>query len=145
MEGAELIKVKLTGFEELKQGLGQLPEKVAKKVARKAMKKAGEPLLQETQSTAPRITGALAESLRLKVSFSGKYGRFRARIQIGQKDFTGPTFYGSFVALGAPGRNIEPNDWQEVAARKTQNRMLEILGDEMGEGITTEAKKLCGK
>lgn len=141
MERATLIKVKITGIAELKQQLAQLPEKVAKRVTRKAMKKAGEPILEETKDTSPRITGDLADSFRLKVSFSGKHGRFRTRIQIGKKDFTGPTFYGAFVALGAPNRNIEPNDWMEVAARRKANRALDILEKEMGEGIIREAKK----
>lgn len=75
------LDVKVTGLAELELALGQLSEKVAKNVARAALRAGAKPILEEARRLAPVRSGRLRDSLRISTSIKG--GVPRAFVKVG--------------------------------------------------------------
>lgn len=137
--------VQLRGAKELNALLEHLPERIHKRITRKAMKKAGEPVLQETLLRAPRSSeenrsepshkyGHLIDNITLgKVHLRIAQGH--ANIQIG----TGDAFWGLFLQKGVhgvrgkPGQGfpMPPNRFFEDAFEATWKEARDIMWREI--------------
>lgn len=82
--------VKVEGFKELAAALEELPKATARNTLNRALKKVAEPVRERWESSAPRRTGALAESVvvgkqltRRQKADAKKDGKYFAEIHIG--------------------------------------------------------------
>src|SRR5438045_385111 len=89
----------ITGVKEIDRALRSLPAKIAKKVIRQAMRTALKPVKDEVKLIAPKRSGNLAKSIKLKAGTRSRT-KIRLNVSIGDRDFTGKTFYGAMVELG---------------------------------------------
>lgn len=144
--------LRLTGTQEVRAALLQLEEKVAKRIARAALKAGAEPMLHAARSKAPVDTGDLVESL--KISTGKKKGKLVARVQTKSGDYKGKTFYGSFIEYGhyAGPRNlgnarkwIEPRPFLRPAFDENKDRSAGIVVEALRTGIDKEAKRVARK
>jgi HK97 gp10 family phage protein len=72
------LSMQIKGLKELEDELKKLPAKARAKIARKALKEAGEMMKQEVISRTPRKDGFLQASIRSKVTVNNK----REQVQI---------------------------------------------------------------
>lgn len=79
------VKIKMEGFKELDQALGQLPRATARNVLKRTLLKAGKPILDSAQNRAPVDTGKLKNSLFMVAKIKNRVGaaEFRAAMQAG--------------------------------------------------------------
>ena len=121
------FSVKVSGGKEIIQALKELEPKLAKKVVRKACRDGATILKKEIEQEAPKATGALAESVKIKTRF--KKGTFTANAEIGEGAYKGMTYYAAFVEFGTS--KMEPrgfmqqafNDKKEEVAKKTEEAL----------------------
>lgn len=92
-------KLQVEGFKEITKALSVLEVNIQKKVLRSAMRKNLKPLLAESKKNAPKVSGDLRKSLRLKAGKRKKH-KFSINVMVGKKNFVGKTFYGAMVELG---------------------------------------------
>lgn len=84
----------------LLKALKQFPGKVQRKILVQESRKAAKTyLLGQAKNAVPKQTGALRKSIKVRAL---KRSRVRVGVRIGmaEKDFTGETFYGSFLEYG---------------------------------------------
>lgn len=80
--------------------LNLLPAKISRKILREESRKSAKDiLLPEAKRVVPKQTGALKKSIKVRAL---KRSQLRTGVRIGYsaKDFTGDTFYGSFLEYG---------------------------------------------
>jgi HK97 gp10 family phage protein len=77
LRGGESVSVE--GFSDLHAALKELSRATERNVLKRAVKKAGQPILEAAQSHAPVKTGQLRDSIRLTVGFDDPDFRRRAR------------------------------------------------------------------
>jgi HK97 gp10 family phage protein len=102
------VTMLLIGESELRKKLEGLTDKESKAVIRGAAREALKPIQRMAQDLAPRKTGRLRRSIRIR-SLTRSRKRIGARITISNKDtqFTGRTFYGAFQEFGwRPGKRL---------------------------------------
>lgn len=137
---------KLEGFNEFDKLLKELPRSVENKVLQNATLKAMRSALPDVKAAAPRHTGEQSDA-------SKKYGTLRKNIRVirlrrvakGQKGAridTGNAFWGFILELGS--RFIPAMPWFAPAVRKSNGKILDTLGKEIGLGIEREAAKYKG-
>lgn len=73
--GRRYIGAKIEGLKELDRALKQLPLAVQKRVLRATLQKAGQPIVEDAQGRAPRLTGELAERITIKATLSRRQRR----------------------------------------------------------------------
>lgn len=61
------VGMQLDGFRELKMGLEQLPDKIAKRAVRIALSAAASPIIRDAKAKAPKETGTLQKSIGMTV------------------------------------------------------------------------------
>lgn len=91
--------IKLFGGKELEAALKGLDEKIAKSIARKAVKAGAEPILHAARSMVDIDTGKLLESIVIKTG-TRKGKSIFATVGTKAGDYKGQTFYGSFLEYG---------------------------------------------
>lgn len=93
--------VYLTGHHELDAQLKGLAVAIQKKLFRQAARKAARPVLDDAKRNAPiGKTGKLRKAIRLRAMKRTRTGRIGVQVTIGERYFSGSTFYGGFVELG---------------------------------------------
>ena len=143
------------GLRELGETLKELPDRVAKKVLRNALKKAAIPIRNEAQRRVlraaggptypvqkpgsrkggPKGPGHAADNIIAKVSLTKKRG---AEAKVGPD---APHWYVAFQEFGTP---QAPGDAPLSEALKSQgHRAVDIFAKELGTGIEKEATKLA--
>lgn len=132
-------QIKLTGFDELEKTLSELSLKVQKKVVRKAAKEGAKIQLDAAKQEAPKKTGQLAESLKIKTRFSKKNETLTAIVTTQDKDFTGDTYYAAFQEYGT--KKLEANPYLERAFDRTKTEVLNKTMETLRAGIEKEAAK----
>lgn len=105
----------LTGNEALNRKLQAVAGAKAKAIIRKAAREALRPAFQAARASAPRRTGKLARSVKLR-AITRSRSRVGARITTSATDnqFSGKTYYGGFQEFG----------WK--AGKRTSNAMLGV-------------------
>jgi HK97 gp10 family phage protein len=91
---------KIEGADKIDAALSAIEKNVAKKIARKALREGGKIILKEAKSNAPKESGALKKSIKLRAGKSKKKGRASVVIGTGAKWFQGDQFYGAFLEFG---------------------------------------------
>lgn len=144
--------LRLNGTQDVRAALLALEEKVAKRIARAALKAGAEPMLHAARSKAPVDTGDLVESL--KISTGTKKGKLVARVQTKEGDYKGKTFYGSFIEyghylgdkdLGNSRKWVEARPFLRPAFDENKERSAGIVVEALRAGILKEAKRIARK
>lgn len=142
----EFFRIEVTGFRELERALLELPNAVAKSVLRKALKKAGAPVVDAAQSLAPRATGALAESIEVKSSLVRRQRR-RRRKQGDVELFIGATWptgaHAHLLEFGTSKMAKRP--FLRPAWDANKGRVLDIFQNELRIAIVKAARRLARK
>lgn len=97
-----MAEAELLGVGRLLRRLNALEGKVQRKVVKKAAREAGRPMLAAARKNAPRRSGKLSKSIKLRTYRRKRTNIVGARITTGSKtgDFDGDTYYGAFVEYG---------------------------------------------
>jgi HK97 gp10 family phage protein len=93
------LAVNVTGLAELERALNELPDKVAKNVARAALRAAAAPVLEEARRLVPVKSGKLRDSLRITTSLRGGVPKAFVKVGPGGKKYRG-TFYANMIERG---------------------------------------------
>lgn len=137
---------KFKGFNEFEKLLKELPRNVENKVLQTAVTgtlreikpemKAAAPRHMDEQSPASKKFGSTRQNIRVFRLKRVPKGQKAARID------TGNAFWSLIYELGSRFQPARP--WFAPTFRKCQERMLDILGRKIGEGIEKEAGKYRG-
>lgn len=138
--------VLLNGLEEKLQELGP---KLAKAAMRKALKAGGQILLDEAKLRAPVDTGALRDSIAMKVSTNTKAESGTVTIgakldqvvrKAGGDQSQTPGVYGMFVEFGVPSRNVSAQPWLRPSFDSKSESAVEAFANKLREGLVEVAK-----
>lgn len=80
--------------------LGKLEKKIARKILSQSARMAMRPILAAAKSNAPRDSGALARSIRMRAMKRNRRGRIGVRVMTSQEWFKGDQYYGAFQEFG---------------------------------------------
>jgi HK97 gp10 family phage protein len=97
-----LIRVafQLTGDAELDRKFTELPGRLQRKIIREALRPAAKLIRDAAAANAPRKTGLLGGSLKVRAGKRTRTGRVSMNVMTSKGWFKGADFYGAFVALG---------------------------------------------
>ena len=137
----------LTGDKKLNRKLKRLAGPDARKVIRQASRVAIKPVRSAAKSQAPHDSGALRRAIRIR-AIKRSRSKVGTRITIGEKDFTGSTFYGGFQEWGwKTGKrgsqnrtHIEGKRFLKQAADSKRAMAIAIYRREIAKRITELAK-----
>ncbi len=138
-----MITLKIEGFKELEDALRNLPQEVAGKVMRDALKRASQPMAEEAKRRAPRSDdpgpgGHMADSIDVRTM----------RVTDGLDDvethlWIGPDrahFYGLFQEFGTVHQGAKP--FMRPAFDGLAQDTIDQFGKELGASIERAARKL---
>lgn len=112
-DGFISVTVSLTGLDVVDNMLADLPDNLRKKCVRHATRKVAKIVLAEARRIAPRKTGALADSLRVRSMERSKRtrkGDIGHAVVTGERFFAGDQFYGGFLEFGTEQRFTKKRD-----------------------------------
>jgi HK97 gp10 family phage protein len=125
------------------KGLETLDKKMGKKYVRKALRSACKVTLSAAKSTAPVASGLLKRNIKIRSAKSNS--RFiNMVVGVGDKWFTGTTFYAAFVAfghkmgkraLGDSRKQIPANEWFEKAYHDTSSSAIDTFSEVLSDLI----------
>lgn len=138
----------LTGDKKLNRALAKLANKDARAIVRKAARPALRPVLASAKRHAPKATGALAHSLKIR-AIKRSRTRVGAQVQTAAGSFKGETFYGGFQEWGwkqgKRGRlfrkHIEGAHFLIKAANETRAEALRIYRGLIAYGLREFARR----
>lgn len=130
--GGQVVEIK--GLKELLRDLKQLEPKVAKKILRRSTKKGLEPVKKEVEAIAPRDTGALASSLKIKPG-RRKRNTISRVVQFGEGFFKGHTWYAGVQEFGAPKKNVRAKHFMQRAYEATRSQAAKIATDDIRKAV----------
>lgn len=141
---------KISGIKGIDKALTELPNRVAKKVIRKAMRSALKPVQSRVKALAPvGETGQLKQAVKVRASKRKKKLIF-LNVRIGKQDFTGDTYYGAMVEFGHKIRSggqvvgqVEGQHFMQKAFDQTAPQARDEATKAIKEGIEQEAKALA--
>lgn len=133
----------VTGSDELNRKLQELKGPKQKAAIRKASREALRPVAEQVKSTAPKRTGRLARSAKVR-SLTRSRSRVGSRVTVSGtgSNFKGKTFYGGFIEYGwKAGRRVRNADLgaargakrtadQRAEAERRNNARRQIKGTE---------------
>lgn len=132
--------VAVSGLRELDKALGELKASTAKGVLRRVGKKALQPFDEAWRAKAPRLSGKLAES--------GNVGSGLTRSQRKQQErrssvevFAGPGPDPEAVQQEFGNVNHPPQPFMRPAWAETQDQVLDIVANELGDEIQKTAER----
>ncbi|WP_283149735.1 HK97-gp10 family putative phage morphogenesis protein [Silvimonas soli] len=150
-----MASVKLTGLDDLKRKLRELPKRVETRVVKVALKKGGEIIRDAAISRAPEDSGLLKKNIVYR-ALSAKKGQVGVRKQaqkhvdnpqnrrmrrVGKRYYSdGPAFYGRFVEFGT--KNMAAHPFMRPAFDATAPAAIDAIGKALLEGIDQEVRKL---
>lgn len=105
------LSMKINGLNEVKEKLKSLPDKVRAKVSRRALNQAAKILEAEAKARCPKDSGALAASIRTRVSVSTK--REQAKIIAGNET----AWYAHLVEYGFMHTTRGPKNQRKPTSR----------------------------
>ena len=143
---ARTVTIKIEGLQELDRALGQLPKATAKRVLRKVLTDAGEPLARTARRLAPRDEHHLYES----IDVSTKLNRRQRRLH---KEQSVPTFQEMFVGTNNPagvqqefGNSRHPaQPFMRPAWDAEKNKVLDHIANSLWGEIEKSAERLARK
>lgn len=142
-----MSSVKLQGGKELERKLLALDRKIARKIVSQALRAGAKVILKQARANAPKRTGLLRRSLKVKAGKSKK-GRVSFVVQTAAGHYKGETFYGSFVEFGhklgkrrrAKGvkderKRIPAQPFLEPAFNSKKEQAARVIADVIRQGI----------
>lgn len=122
-----MAKIELTGMDEIFKRLDQMNTKMANKIVKEALLKAGEFEAEEMKSEAPKRTGNMAKSIKVS-KIKSKNGVKYIEISP-DKDH----YYYTFIELGT--KNIPANPFMARSFAKNKDSIREIIKEELKKGL----------
>lgn len=144
------VTIRLEGARELHRELKKLERKAATKISRKALRDGAKVILKETKSAAPKRSGLLQRSLKVKAG-KRKKDTVRFRVQTAGGDYKGEAFYGAFVEyghkagsrkLGAKRRDVKPNPYMGPAFEKSKEKAARVIVESIKHGLALGGGKV---
>jgi len=140
------FRVEMTGFKELENALLELPKAVAKNVLRRALMKAGRPVVEGAQANAPVRTGQLQKDIDIRARLVRRQRRGRAKAGDVEM-FIGPAFpgaaHGHLLEFGTSKMAARP--FLRPAWDAAKDGVLKAIGSELWTAIDKAAKRLARK
>lgn len=138
------VTVKVEGLNELQKALRQLPDSTAKGVARRVLKKAGEPVAQTARQLVPVKEGHLRDSIGVSTKLS-KTQRRKHR-KIGKDDIemfigAGPLPQAHHQEFGTKDHPAQP--FMRPAWDKNKRAVLEGIKGDLWEEIRKTAERVA--
>lgn len=138
--------VRIEGLKELNDKLRTLEPKLQRKTLGKALRKAGQPVLEESKRLVPVDTGRLRDALKLRGKGPSKKRPHRQSVSVASptrkalklaSDARG--YYPAVIEYGAAGRNIPAQPYLRPALANKQTEVLTTLKEELAKGVLKAA------
>jgi len=121
------LELRINGLDKLKENLDRFPIEIAKAGLREALAAGGAELLREAKSLAPVDTGALKQSVGMKITQDKGLDtnivsigpRYKKKPKDGKKS---PGIYGLFVEIGTS--KMAPRPWLRPALQAAKDRAV---------------------
>ena len=141
------VLLKITGDEALARKFRTLERNVARKVLRKSLRKAAKPIQQEAKRLAPRDSGELRRTIKIRSVTSvrslkkniGVIVRTGTREELGIRP-NAPGYYPAVQEFGSQSRNIPAQPYMGEALESQRDPAFRILRKEVADGIRREAR-----
>jgi HK97 gp10 family phage protein len=137
--------LEIRGVDEIARAFRELPKTAAKKVIRQGVRAAARVALAQARTTVPVRTGALKRDLKVRAAPEKlrRRGIIALDVLMGEGDYKGRSFYGSFVEYGT----IEqpPQRFMERALTASEGPARARAAAVIREGIPKEAARLAAK
>jgi HK97 gp10 family phage protein len=134
-------RIKLEGGAELERKLKAIDAKLAKSIVKKALRAGAKVVLKAAKAKAPRKSGLLVKSLKVR-SAKAKKGAVRMAVQTREGDFKGETFYAAFTEFGHRiGNRKLGNARKVVEAKPFLGPAFDASKDEAARAITETIKQ----
>lgn len=139
-----MFTFKVEGFKELEAALRRLPEDIAGKVLRQALRKSVQTMAEEARAKAPRSDrpgprGHMADSIAVR-NLKGVEGDADIEVHLSIGPDTNH-FYGLFAEFGTVHQPARP--FMRPAFDENAEKTLTQLSNELGKGIERAARKLA--
>jgi HK97 gp10 family phage protein len=161
----------ITGDKELDRLFQMLPDGMQKRVLRPALRAAAKVIQAQAVANAPKDTGALKKSIKVRAGKRSRKGIVRVNVTTSKDSTTlykGKQYYGAFIEFGHhvgkrtaevkrtqkanPGtrvsggrRFIEPKPFMRPAFDSKKKEATKVASDLIAKGIVTEALKFASK
>lgn len=136
-----MAKFIITGVEAIDRALKGLEPRLARKLLKSGMRTALKPLLARIKAAAPvgrpyrrkgkeHKPGTLKKALKIRAAKRTRKGTIGINIVMGEGDFKGESFYGSFQEYGTkkmPGKHFMKNAFESDKERVRTDAIDEIL------------------
>lgn len=139
--------VSVEGLRELDNALGQLPKSTGKAVLRRTLKKAGQPIADDAEAKAPRLTGALQISIGVGTKLTRRQSKLHRKMFKNDKA-SAEVFVGAGglaqatqTEFGNEHQAAEP--WMRPAWDGNKDQALEIIKTELWSEIDKAAIRLA--
>lgn len=97
---ADAITAHISGIDAIERAFRRLPARLAKKVIRQGLRAGAKVVQGEAKADAPVDTGKTRKAIKVRSGKSRKKNVITMAVIIGQGDYQGETFYGSFQEFG---------------------------------------------
>lgn len=137
------MKVEIEGLKECLASLKDLEPRLQKSIVRKALRAGANVIRKAAQSDAPVQSGLLRKSIKVKAGKRSKHS-ISINVGVGAKWFTGPAFYGAFVAfghkvgsrkLGDSRAQVPANDFMSSAYNSSKDAAMSAVISTVENGI----------
>jgi HK97 gp10 family phage protein len=129
----------IRGLKEITRAFDVLPDRLAKKVLRQAIRKALRPIFAEVVAKAPEgKTHLLKASVKIRAVPKRRRGVIALQVRIGTGDFKGATFYAAFVEYGT--RRQKQQNYMKVAFLVKRDEATKIAVDQLVAGVERELR-----
>jgi HK97 gp10 family phage protein len=91
--------VEIQGGKDLFRKLTELERRLSRKIAAQALRAGAKVVLADAKATAPRRSGLLAKSLKVRAGKRAK-NMVRFQVETAEGNYKGAAFYGAFVHFG---------------------------------------------
>lgn len=140
--------VRVEGFRELERNLRELPKRIAKNVVKRTLVAAAEPFISQARATAPRLTGRLAESIKISTKLSPRQRRLAQREARARKEKHFSEIHAGASAL--PHAHLveygtfkmRPRPFMRPAWDSNKYQALDIIKNQLGDEIMKAAKRM---
>lgn len=144
--------IKITGIKETDNAIKELGKNLSKKIMRKSMREALKPVQQACKQNAPVDRGNLKKAIKIKAMKKSRKG-FGVKVEIGEGDFKGDTFYGAFQEWGWKTGKRGSENRHEIKGKgymrkgfdETKESAKEDAIKKIKKGIEAEANRLRNK
>lgn len=145
-----MANIRVTGAKELQAAFKNLDTATTGRIVRKVMREGAKVIQRESVALAPRKSGLVARSIKVRAGFRKK-GTFRYQVIIGAQNFQGDSFYGAFLNFGhkigkrgssKPRKQVAGSEWLNRAFHNKAPQLARQLPVMLWDGIAKEAAGL---